>query len=436
MLQGKAHAALISAPGSGQGKSMVTAALARLHSNAGRTVRVFKHGPDYLDPMVQEVASGQPVYQLHPWMTGEHECRWRLAKAAQEVDVILVEGSMGLFDGSPSSADLAILAGIPALPVIDAWGMAQTFGAVAQGLANYHPDLTIHEVIANRIGSPGHSKLLNESMPEGIALLGAIPRHDAMKIPDRHLGLVQASELSGLDAQLDAAAKVLEEAGLGRLPKEVSLSADAPTPAPDYLRGVRIAIAKDDAFAFIYRANLDVLEEMGAALHFFSPLNDSTLPECDALWLPGGYPELHAARFTANQPMREAISAHHRAGKPILAECGGLMSCVEQLVDGEGTGHTMMGLLPGTAKMAGKLTALGLQSLHTQSGELRGHTYHHSLLDTSMQPLARTRKLAGSEAEPIYREGALIASYFHGYFPSAPKLVADIFTGQLIHLAE
>ena len=112
------------------------------------------------------------------------------------------------------------------------------------------------------------------------------------------------------------------------------------------------------------------------------------------------------------------------------------MSCVEQLVDGEGIGHTMMGLLPGTAKMAGKLTALGLQSLHTQSGELRGHTYHHSLLDTSMQPLARTRKLAGSEAEPIYREGALIAGYFHGYFPSAPKLVADIFTGQPIHLAE
>ena len=150
---------------------------------------------------------------------------------------------------------------------------------------------------------------------------------------------------------------MLEEAGLGRLPKEVSPSADAPTPAPDYLRGVRIAIAKDDAFAFIYRANLDVLEEMGAALNFFSPLNDSTLPECDALWLPGGYPELHAARFSANQPMREAISAHHRAGKPILAECGGLMSCVEQLVDGEGTGHTMMGLLPGTAKMAGKLSA-------------------------------------------------------------------------------
>ncbi|NGO89249.1 MAG: cobyrinate a,c-diamide synthase [Halomonas sp.] len=430
MLQGEAHAALISAPGSGQGKSMVTAALARLHRNAGRSVRVFKHGPDYLDPMVQEVASGQPVYQLHPWMTGEHECRWRLAKAAQEADVILVEGSMGLFDGSPSSADLAMLAGIPALPVIDAWGMAQTFGAVAQGLANYHPDLAIHEVIANRVGSSGHGKLLAESMPEGIALLGAIPRHEAMQIPDRHLGLVQASELGGLDAQLDAAAKVLEEAGLGRLPKRVTLSAETPTPAPTHLRGVRIAIAKDDAFAFLYRANLDVLEEMGAMLRFFSPLDDAALPECDALWLPGGYPELHAARFSVNQPMHDAIRAHHWAGKPILAECGGLMSCVEQLVDGDGNGHAMLGLLPGTARMAGKLTALGLQSLHTQRGELRGHTYHHSLLDTSLKPLARTRKLAGSEAEPIYIEGALVASYFHGYFPSAPRLVADIFTGQ------
>ena len=434
MFQGKAHAALISAPGSGQGKSMVTAALARLHRNAGLTVRVFKHGPDYLDPMIQEVASGQPVYQLHPWMTGEEECRWRLAEAAQEADVILVEGSMGLFDGSPSSADLAILAGIPALPVIDAWGMAQTFGAVAQGLANYHPDLAIHEVIANRVGSPGHGKLLADNMPEGIALLGAIPRNDAMKIPDRHLGLVQASELSGLDAQLDAAAEVLREAGLDRLPKLVTLSAESPAPVPDYLSGVRIAIARDDAFAFIYRANVDVLRAMGAEVSFFSPLTDHQLPECDALWLPGGYPELNAAQLSANQAMFEAISAHHRAGKPILAECGGLMACVEQLVDGEGESHAMLGLLNGTAKMAGKLTALGLQSLHAGAGELRGHTYHHSLLETAMTPLARTRKLAGSEAEPIYHEGGLVASYFHGYFPSAPKLVADIFTGQPISI--
>ena len=238
-IRGEAHAALITAPGSGQGKSMVTAALARLHRNAGRRVRVFKHGPDYLDPMVQEVASGQPVYQLHPWMTGEEECRWRLAEAARDADLILVEGSMGLFDGDPSSADLAILAGLPALPVIDAWGMAQTFGAVAQGLAHYHPKLAIHEVIANRVGSPGHGRLLAENMPAGLSLLGAIPRHAAMTIPDRHLGLVQAGELAGLDAQLDAAAEVLKEAGLDRLPARVTLEAEAPEPPPRLLEGVR-----------------------------------------------------------------------------------------------------------------------------------------------------------------------------------------------------
>ncbi len=139
-------AVMITAPASGQGKSMVTAALARLHRNAGRSVRVFKHGPDFLDPMVLEVASGHPVYQLHPWMTGEDECRWRLAEAAQDADLILIEGSMGLFDGDPSSADLAKLMGIPALPVIDAGGMAQTFGALVLGLARFDSELSVHEV--------------------------------------------------------------------------------------------------------------------------------------------------------------------------------------------------------------------------------------------------------------------------------------------------
>ncbi|MCE8014547.1 cobyrinate a,c-diamide synthase [Halomonas sp. MCCC 1A17488] len=435
-IRGETHAALITAPGSGQGKSMVTAALARLHRNAGRRVRVFKHGPDYLDPMVQEVASGQPVYQLHPWMTGEAECRWRLAEAARDADLILVEGSMGLFDGDPSSADLAILAGLPALPVIDSWGMAQTFGAVAQGLANYHPDLAIHEVIANRVGSPGHGRLLAESMPTGLSLLGAIPRHEAMKVADRHLGLVQAGELAGLDAQLDAAAEVLKEAGLDRLPARVTLDAEAPELPPRLLEDVRIGVARDDAFAFLYRANLDLLTQMGAELRFFSPLADRELPGCDALWLPGGYPELHGGKLAVNAPMRAAIRAHHDAGRPILAECGGLMACMGALVDGEGHEHAMLGLLPGTAQMAGKLSALGLQSLATDTGELRGHTYHHSLLETPLTPAAHARRLAGSPGEPVYVEGRLVASYFHGYFPSAPALAAAIFRGEPLHFTQ
>ena len=429
-------AAMITAPGSGQGKSMVTAALARLHRNAGRKVRVFKHGPDYLDPMVLEIASGQPVYQLHPWMTGEDECRWRLAEAAQEADLILVEGSMGLFDGDPSSADLAKLMGLPALPVIDARGMAQTFGAVALGLASFDPDLPVHQVIANRIGSSRHGDMLGASLPEGIELLGAIPRNDAMNIPDRHLGLVQAAEVENLDARLDAAAEVLQQAGLDQLPRPVHFRSELPDPPERLLEGIRIAIARDAAFAFIYRANLDVLEAMGAELVFFSPLSDSHLPDADALWLPGGYPELHGADLAANGAMLEGIRAHHGAGKPILAECGGLMACCEQLLDKNGDSHRLIGLMPGRAEMADRLQALGLQGLATVQGELRGHTYHHSRLTTDWQPLARTRKVAGTEAEPVFSHNGLVASYFHGYFPSVPAVVAQIFRGEPIQLKE
>ncbi|RAU19854.1 cobyrinate a,c-diamide synthase [Nitrincola tibetensis] len=423
-------AALITAPGSGQGKSMITAALARLHRNAGRKVRVFKHGPDYLDPMLQELASGQPVYQLHPWMTGEEECRWRLVEAAMDADVILVEGSMGLFDGPPSSADLAKLAGIPALPVIDAWGMAQTFAAVAQGLAQFDPDLPIYDVIANRVGSQRHTDILKSALPSNLRLLGAVPRHEAMSIPDRHLGIIQASELGDLDAQLDKAAQLLKDQGLDQLPKSVTLSGYRPAPLPHYLEGKRIAIARDTAFAFIYRANLDALREMGAELRFFSPLTDTELPDADALWLPGGYPELHAARLAENTQMRDAIKAHHQANKPILAECGGLMYCASQLRDIEGENHSLLNLLDGQALMQPKLQAIGLQYVQTSLGELRGHTYHHSIFDTKRQPVCRARIQAGTEAEPIYRQGSLIASYFHGYFPSAPALVADMFNQQ------
>lgn len=429
-MSGQAAAALITAPGSGQGKSMVTAALARLHRNAGRTVRVFKHGPDHLDPMLQERASGHPVYNLHPWMTGEDECRWRLAAAAEAADVVLVEGSMGLFDGDPSSADLAVLAGIPALPVIDAYGMAQTFGAVALGLACYREDVAIHEVIANRIGSLRHGEMLGASMAPGINLLGAIPRHEALTIPDRHLGIVQADEITDLDEQLDAAAGILADAGLEQPPAQVTLSADAPQAPPRLLAGVRIGIARDRAFAFIYPANVDLLRAMGAELHFFSPLADDELPDVDALWLPGGYPELHAANLAGNEAIASAIRAHHTAGKPILAECGGLMYCMNTLVDKEGASHPMLGLLPGHSEMAGRLMGLGIQSLTLSAGTLRGHTFHHSRLVAEREPDLHTRRQRyDSAGEAVYCDGALTATYFHAYFPSSPQATAALFQG-------
>ncbi len=428
-------AVMITAPASGQGKSMVTAALARLHRNAGRKVRVFKHGPDYLDPMVLEIASGHPVYQLHPWMTGEDECRWRLAEAAQDADLILIEGSMGLFDGDPSSADLAKLMGIPALPVIDAGGMAQTFGALVLGLASYDPQLPVYDVIANKIGSPRHAEMLKEGLPAGIRLLGAIPRHAAMHIPDRHLGLMQPSELDNLEQQLNDAAQVLQDAGLDALPTAVTIAAAAPAVAPgQLLTGVRIAIARDAAFSFIYRANTELLLAMGAELHYFSPLSDTELPEADALWLPGGYAELHASTLAANTPMLEAIRAFYQAGQPILAEGGGLMACAEELVDNEGTAYAVLGLIPGRAAIVKRLQGIGLHSLETLDGQIKGHTFHRSTLETPWQPTTHTRKQAGTGAEAVFCDKGLMASFFYSYFPSAPALIAAIFKGQSLRL--
>ncbi len=421
-------AMLITAPGSGQGKSMITAALARLHRNAGRRVRVFKHGPDYLDPMLQERASGAPVYQLHPWMTGAGECRARLAAAAREADVVLVEGAMGLFDGDSSSADLAALAGLPVAVVVDARAMAETFGALVAGLAHHRADVQVTGALANRVDSAGHARMLAGSLPDGVAWLGAVPRDEALRLPDRHLGLVQADEVDDLDARLDSAAAALAEAGLAGLPPAVALEAE-PLPAPPrLLAGQRIAVARDAAFGFIYRANLELLEAMGATVHPFSPLADTALPAADALWLPGGYPELHAAELAGNAAMQAAIRGHHEAGRPILAECGGLMYCAETLVDGEGAEHPMLGLLPGRAEMAGRLTGIGLQAWERSEGTLRGHTFHHSRLHTALTPAAETVRRSGSPAEPVYRVGSLTATYFHAYFPSSPEVVAALLT--------
>ena len=187
-------------------------------------------------------------------------------------------------------------------------------------------------------------------------------------------------------------------------------------------------MARDAAFGFIYRANLELLEAMGAAVHPFSPLADTALPPADALWLPGGYPELHAAELAGNVAMQAAIRGHHEAGRPILAECGGLMYCAETLVDGEGAEHPMLGLLPGRAEMAGRLTGIGLQAWERAEGTLRGHTFHHSRLRTALTPAAETVRRSGSPAEPVYRVGPLTATYFHAYFPSSPEVVAALLT--------
>lgn len=421
-------ALLVSAPASGQGKTTVTAALARWHRQQGLRVRVFKTGPDFLDPMVLACAAGSPVRQLDLWMGGPAHCAALLHDAAREADLILVEGVMGLHDGAPSSADLALQFGLPVLAVIDASAMAQTFGAVALGLAQYRPGLQLAGVLANRVGSTSHAQMLRESLPSGMAWYGALPRDEACGLPSRHLGLVQASEVVDLNSRIAAAAQALD-AHPPPLPPAVAFApAEAPV-LPRLLAGVTIAIARDAAFSFLYEANLDTLRQLGAELAFFSPLANEPVPSgAQALYLPGGYPELHLATLARHQRTRDSVRAHHAASRPLLAECGGMLALLHTLSDRQGDSAELWGLLPGHGELTPRLVNLGLHSVTLPEGTLRGHSFHHARAECSVPPAAWTEpQRHHGHAEPVYRSGRLLASFLHLYFPSNPQAVAALF---------
>jgi cobyrinic acid a,c-diamide synthase len=433
-------ALFISAPASGQGKTTLTAGLARLHRRAGRRVRVFKTGPDFLDPMILERASGAPVFSLDLWMVGETGCRALLAQAAQEADLILIEGVMGLFDGTPSSADLAATFGVPVAAAISAKSMAQTFGAIAFGLARFRADVPFHGVLANHVGSPRHAQMLQEALPADIRWLGHVASDAAFALPERHLGLHRADEIGDLDARIERAADALEATALAALPPAVEFTLpDAASntdsddaSAPRLLDGLHIAIARDAAFSFIYPANLALLETLGARLSFFSPLADEAAPaDADAIYLPGGYPELHAATLAANTRSAQSLRAHVAAQRPLVAECGGMLYLLDTLTSADGACTPMLGLLPGAAVMQKRFAALGMQRLDSaRHGTVTGHTFHYSRVSTPLDAELHARHAhTGAAGEPVYRHGPIVATYMHAYWPSNPAFAAALFHG-------
>lgn len=440
-------AILIAAPASGQGKTTITAALARLHTRQGRRVRVFKCGPDFLDPYWHTMASGAPVHQLDLWMTGEADCRARLAAAAADADLIIVEGVMGLFDGDPSAADLAQLLGLPVLAVVDASAMAGTFGALAFGLQHYRPGMPWAGVLANRVASERHAGMLQDSLREPEHWMGALMRNAALTLPERHLGLTVASEVVDAQERLDAAADALATTPLGRMGLEDlrrwNVPFLAPASAPDsavreqVLKGTTIAVARDAAFCFIYAANVDCLRDLGATVVFFSPLDGAALPACDAVWLPGGYPELHAERLATNTAMRDSMAQHVAAGKPLWAECGGMMVLFDTLTTVDGQVHAQWGLLPGAVTMQKRLAGLGPQQLQLPDGLLRGHTFHYSVTTTDLHASQRTARPnsepTADAGEAVWTRGSVRASYFHAWFASAPAAAASLFLPDVAH---
>jgi len=364
----KPHGVLIAAPRSGSGKTMVTLGLLRALKRRGLSVQPFKCGPDYIDPAFHEAACGRPSYNLDSWAM-RRETAFALLGGAQGADFIVVEALMGLYDsvasagqwGNGASADIAALAGLPVVLVLDISGQSQTAAAVARGFAGFRPGVEIAGVILNRVGSPRHERLARAGFDEtGMRVFGAIPRNEAVKLPERHLGLVQAGELSGLSACLDALADLAEahvdiegvlkatpsppslsREGRGSLPAAAStgelagtmaIASPLPSRERDRVRGLlppppgqRIALAQDAAFSFTYPHLLKGWREAGAEILPFSPLADEgPSASADAIWLPGGYPELHAGRLASNTGFLKGVRSFAES-KPVHGECGGYM---------------------------------------------------------------------------------------------------------------
>lgn len=441
-------ALFFSAPASGQGKTTITAGIARYHKNKGRNVRVFKTGPDYLDPLILAQASGNPVTQLDLWMVGTETCKQYLYEAALEADLILIEGVMGMFDGKPSGADMAQYFGIPVIAIIDARAMAQTFGAVAYGLATYKPlsnyqdtvvdDLKFAGVIANKVGSERHAQLITDSMPENVELLACLPREEAMILPERHLGLVFPHEVDDIEQRLDTIGEVISRTDLSLLPQDVEFS---PAEIESYphellngkLSGKKIGIARDDAFSFIYAENERFLRKMGAELVYFSPLKDKILPDVDSLWFPGGYPELHLEVLQNNQTMADSIHQFFNAGHKILAECGGMLYLQNTLTRLDGQKFNMVGIIPGDGVMRDRGGCQGMQYAPISGNdkptdEIRAHAHHRSRSENTLDPIAYGRRLRHpAPGEAIVKSKGLLATYLHLYFASNPRVILGIF---------
>lgn len=424
---------IISAPASGTGKTTVMLGLLAAFRAAGVAVQPFKSGPDYIDPAFHRAASGRASLNLDSWAMGGAEIAGHLA-AAEGADLVLAEGSMGLFDGvarageagTGASADLAALTGWPVVLVLDVSGQAQSAAAVARGFATMRPGVTLAGVVLNRVASPRHEALVRAGMEAaGIAVLGALPRNPGIVVPERHLGLLQAEETPELDRIIaEAGAFVAANLDLQVLRAAATASRLAPqVPRRIAPPGQRIALARDAAFSFVYPHLVDGWRRSGAEIIPFSPLSDEA-PDtgADCCWLPGGYPELHGAALAAATRFRQGLRWFSET-RPVHGECGGYMAMGAAIVDREGRRHEMAGLLGLVTSFEKRRMHLGyrLASLATEipghgpGARLRGHEFHYStILDQPDVPLARVVDATGEAVpETGSRRGLATGTFFH-----------------------
>ncbi|GLQ06163.1 cobyrinate a,c-diamide synthase [Sneathiella chinensis] len=435
MTSAAAPAVLVAAPSSGSGKTVITLSLLRAFRNRGISVGSFKTGPDYIDPAFHAAASGNPCINLDPWAMRPETIHGLAGHLSAHNDLIMGEGVMGLFDGardgSGSTADLAALLDIPVILIVDAKGMSQSAAALIKGFATFRRDVRIAGVLFNRVGSAVHKTMLADACRQaGVPPLGFVPRSTSLQLEHRHLGLVQAREKLGMDGFLDAAAQIVaENVDLDLIrdmacPARTGSPAAPPTttvPAP----GRTIAVAEDDAFSFTYPHILMGWRNAGAEIRFFSPLRDEApAQDTDFIFLPGGYPELHAERLSGNDQFRAGMRSAAEKGTFIYGECGGFMTLSRSLTDRTGKTHPMLDLLPVHTSFEKPRIHLGYRRVQLcgaspfgQAGDaFMAHEFHYAdaVPEQGATPLFTATNAAGDDLGAVgVRRGSVSGSFIH-----------------------
>ncbi|HWT64233.1 MAG TPA: cobyrinate a,c-diamide synthase [Ochrobactrum sp.] len=422
---------MIAAPASGSGKTTITLGLLRALKRRGVGLAPVKAGPDYIDPAYHAAASGADCFNLDPWAMRPELISALSSRMTEGGKLLVAEGMMGLFDGAMdgrgSSADLAKMLDLPVVLVVDCARQSHSIAALVSGFSQFRKDVLIAGIVLNGVGSARHEMMLREALkPLGIVVLGAIPRDAALVLPQRHLGLVQAGEHADRERFLDHAADVLEQRidfvalmHIWSAPKRHTAMANVPRLKP---LGSRIAVARDDAFAFSYTHLFEGWRRRGAEILFFSPLADEAPDEnADAIYLPGGYPELFAGKLASATNFQLGMKAAASKGVAIYGECGGYMVLGETLVDAEGVKHPMLGLLPLETSFAQKKRQLGYRSLTPLSGApwqmpLKAHEFHYASIvrEGEAERLFKVRDAMGEECgEAGLRVGSVSGSFMH-----------------------
>ena len=431
-------AIIIAGTHSGCGKTTITLAVMAALSRRGINVQPFKSGPDFIDPTLHRLVTGSISRNLDVRMCGKEFVRQCFSAHAPVAGISVIEGVMGLFDGgNGSAARLATLLDIPVLLVVDVRSAAESVAAVVKGFESLDPAVRVAGVILNRLGSERHYQMISGAIEEHCqtGIIGAIPRDSTISLPSRHLGLHMGAEVDLNRQRLVELAE--ENIRLERLQEIAEQSAASPVPSHLFGNsskkgGVRLGVARDEAFCFYYQDNLDMLQATGAEIFYFSPLHDDALPkDLDGLYLGGGYPELHAETLAANQPMREQILQFSRSGKPVYGECGGFMYLTSSIQDVDGDVYPMVGVYPVQAFMEKQLRRLGYRRITVEQETLLGppgftcygHEFHYSAIDVMPEEIRRGYILDDGRREGYVINNTL-AGYVHLHWGRTPEAAA------------